>query len=187
MSVQDKRSKALAYDGGSSEVAVFLTALQAVAVYGAGSTLGWYKPSFQLQTEVGPDRESEDIFDEADNLIKVRTTKDEFILSTEFLQTDDATLKLLDILENPVNSVPLRYPMPTNDEDEDQWIFMYSATVRKENWRLAAGRNADRTRKVTFVASKNLDGLIRDIVTLPSDQTDAAWADYAGFKDARAA
>jgi len=185
MAVVDKRDKTKAYDSGSSKVAVFLTTAQATAVWGTG-TGGWIMPSYQVSTQIGPDRDSEDIKDEADNLVKTRTTRDEFVLITTFYQTDDDTLKLLAWMETAANATQLRYPMPTGDATKpDQWVFGYSVTVAKENWRIEAAKGSDRTRQVTFRFSKDANGKIYDIISLVTDQTQVAWTPYANFKDTR--
>jgi hypothetical protein len=182
--VVDLRNKGNVYEGGSSRVAVYLTADQAQEAFAdATAVAGWYQPSYQESTQVGPERETEELKDEADNLIRARTTSDNFLLITTFFQTDEDTIRLLDWLEDAENAVPLRYPMPTNDEDEMQWVFLYAANVRKEDWRIEASRGAVRSRQVTFTASRNEEGRLREIVTLPNDQGDAAWADYEAFSD----
>lgn len=184
MAVVDKRNKAEAYDGGSSQVALWLDAAAVAAIYPDASPLeGWYMPSFQLQSEYGPDRDSEEVKDEADNLIKTRTNRDEFVLITTFFQSTDEVIRLIEYFEQAANATLLRYPLPTNDDDETQWLFGYNATIRKENWRVAAQNAQDRTIQVTFVFSRDADGNIKDIATLPESQVDAAWDDYGAFKD----
>ena len=186
----DLRSKTAVYDGGSSLLSVYLTAAQHEAVTNAAAgtgVAGWYTPSYQESTEVGPERESDEVRDEANNLIKIRNARDEFVLTTTFMQTDDVTLRLLTLLEDASNAVPVRYPMPTNTSGEKQWVFGYNVNVRKEDWRIQIQNNTDRTRQVTFLFSNSeATGKTYEIITLPDDQADAAWADYAIFKDAYA-
>jgi hypothetical protein len=184
MSLIDQRDKSLVYTGGSSKLAVGLTAAQAVAAFGDPSaTGGWYILSHSENTQVGPSRDVTEVKDEADNAIINRTDRDEFNIVSNFFQTDDPTLSLLEWMEDADNAVPLRYPMPTNLTTEDQWVFLYNANVRKEDWQIEAANQATRQRQVTFVGTKDSNGDLKDIVTLPTDQSDSAWDDYADFKD----
>lgn len=184
MAVFDQRDKTESYDGGSSKVALWLDAAAVAAIYpDASPVAGWYMPSFQLQSELGPDRDSEEVKDEADNLIKTRTNRDEFILTTTFFQSSDSVIRLIEYFEQAANATKLRYPMPTNVDTEQQWLFGYNVTVRKENWRIAAQNAQDRTIQVTFVFSKDANGDIKDIATLPDSQADPLWDDFTEFKD----
>ncbi len=133
--VNDMRVKAEAWDGGSSKLAVWLDAADAQAIFDdASATDGWYMPSYQQQTEVGPDRDSEEVKDEADNLIKTRVNRDEFVVVTTFFQSTSSLIRLIEHLEESANATKLRYPMPTDVDTISQWVLMYSVTVRKENW-----------------------------------------------------
>jgi hypothetical protein len=184
MAVSDRRSKSDVYDSGSSKVAVLLSAADAQSIFSDPSaTEGWYIPSYQLQTTIGPDRESEDVTDEAGTVIKSRTSQDLFTLTTTFMQSNDAIFALIEHLEDAANATRLRYPMPTNTDGEDQWVFGYNVNIRKENWSLDVQEGEDRQPQITFVFSKDSNGDIYDIVTLPDNQSDSAWDDYADFKD----
>lgn len=190
MAVVDRRDKAKVYDSGSSRVAIFLDDAKAAALTaylgGIGTvTAGWNMISYQLTSQYGPDRDTEQRKDEAGQLMKNRQTRNEFRLITTLLQTDAATLRILEWLEEAQNAVPLRYPLPTNDPAITQWLFMPSATVLPESWRVEAGEGADRTRQVTFVGNADESGVIKQIVELPTDQISVEWDDYADYKDSR--
>lgn len=188
MAVVDKRNKALAYEGGSSQIAVGLTAVQAQEAMGDASEAGgWYIIGYQEGGQFGPDRDSEEVKDEADELVKVRTTRDEFVITNTVMQTDDKTLLLLEWLEDAENGVPARYPLPTNQGEgldvEAQWVFLYNANVRKENWTVSTGADSIRSRQFTLVGTRDTEGNLKAIVTLPVDQGDPAWGDYSEFID----
>ena len=187
----DERAEDQVWDGGSSDIAFGFTQAKHVAATGDPSAPGgWISPSFQMESAYGPDRDSEEVKDEADNLLKVRISRDEFIITTTFAQSTARVHNLLSYLEKPANAVPSRYPLPINDPttgetdpNRSQWILLYKTTVRLENWSVTVQNNADRTREVTFVGSKDDQGRIYEIVELPNDTSDAEWAPYSEFID----
>ena len=185
--VVDQRSKTEVYDSGSSLLAILLSAADAISIFNDPSAVeGWYIPSFQETTQVGPDRDTETVRDEAGTRIKQRTSRDEFVIITVFFQTDDDLLNFMAFLENENNARRIRYPMPTQQAStvEQQWVFGHSATVRKEDWRIEAADDQDRKRSVTFVlAEDTLGNPVSTIVTLPASQVDAAWDAFSDFKD----
>lgn len=184
MAVVDKRSKSDIWDSGSSKVAVWLDAADAQSIFDDPSaTDGWYQPSYQLQTTIGPDRESEDVLDEAGTVLKSRTSQNLFTLTTTFAQSNDAIFALIAHLEDADNATKLRYPMPTNTDGTSQWILGYNVNIRKENWTLDVQQGEDRTPQVTFVFSADDNGDIYEQVTLPDDTDDSEWDSYSEFKD----
>jgi hypothetical protein len=184
MAVNDQRLKTDVRKGGSSKLAVGLTAAQHIAAIGDPSaTGGWVIPSYQQSTTIGPDRDNTQVKDEADILIEERIDRDEFIITTTFFQTNAELLDLLEWMENADNAVPLRYPMPNKETGESQWVLLYNANVRVENWTQEAQNAENRLRQVTFVGTKDSQGRIKAIKDLPDDTTDPAWASYPEFID----
>jgi hypothetical protein len=90
---------------------------------------------------------------------------------------------LLDYLED-VDSL-WRYPLPTQAAPsvEYQWLFMYNARIRKQDWRVTTEEGGIRGREFTVVGTRDSNDNLHKIVTLPNDQADALWTPYAAFKD----
>ena len=132
---------------------------------------------------LGPQRETEDIKDEADVLVAQTETSSEFVVANEIMQSDDATLNLLAWLEEAANAQLFRYFLPTQVTTEKQCIFIYNGNVRKDNWTVTTAAGAVRARGFEVVGTADGSGYIYKIITLPTNQADAQWASYAAFKD----
>jgi len=122
MAVQTRTPEFKAAKGGSARFAIGLeNADEAAEAYGIESadslaTAGWHILSKGLSGgEIGPDRDSEKVKNEADVEIGEVITRDEFLISQSTVIVTPRFLRLLEWLED--HFVKARYPLPTGPEN----------------------------------------------------------------------
>jgi hypothetical protein len=184
MASVDLRNSSDVHSKGSSKLAFGLTAAQGAAAFPSGHAAvggGWVILGNLQGGTVGPDRDIEEVKDEADSLIETIVNRDEVVIANTLMQTDSDILNFLTWLED--NAVPARYPLPLkNDTTNSQWWLFYSVTSRKTNWTLNTG-NEGRRRAFEILAAKDSSGNLYVVEDLPDDTTDAAWTNYSEFID----
>jgi hypothetical protein len=178
MAVVDRRSSIDSpYRQGSSRLAVGLTSTQVGDLLENASDAAWYTIGELQGGEIGPDRDIDEVTNEAGEQVAQVTTREEFIVGNTIQTTDTETMELLTGLEDLY--VPARYPLPAGTDgsgsDMHQLWYFPHVTVMKEDWRLNTD-NAVRTREFTFKAVKREGDPVYAVATV--DLTDSTnWPD----------
>jgi hypothetical protein len=216
MAVQTRTPSFKAAKGGSAKLAIGLESADiAATAYDIDSsdslaTAGWHILSQGLSGgEIGPDRDSEKVKNEADVEIGEVITRDEFLISQSTVIVTPRFLSLLEWLED--NFVKARYPLPTGPENNyvtkeldsngdtsgkvAHWFIFPRVSANVADWSIPVNNDDFRQVEFELTASRPEGDSAFDFVyeqaLLPLDTTqdspdlDKTWtsAPYDGFTD----
>lgn len=173
--------------GGGNKMAFGLTQPQAEAATGdVAAVAAWYEQAHLDGGVMRPDREVKKIYNEDNDLVDEIVLRNEYVLEETSLETDDATLDMLEALEGFYFAVrkplPVRTPAAAGEVLRQLWYFP-KCRVEKTNDGINTDRE-ERKRKFVIRAVEDDNEVLfaRATVDMADDTTWPAKLD--GAKDA---
>jgi hypothetical protein len=163
--------------GGGNRMAFGLTAEQAATATGdQAAVAAWYEQAHLDGGVMRPDREVKKIYNEDNDLVDEIVLRNEYIIEETSLETDDATLDMLEALEGfyfPVRKpLPVRKPAPNGEKWRQMWYFP-KCRVEKTNDGINTDRE-ERKRKFVIRAVEDDNEVLKIRATVDVDD-DTSW------------